>query len=539
MSGTSMAAPHVTGAAALMFEAAKRPLRIEETRNLLLANTERVRGPEEVLDRVGSGYLDITRAVEAARKMKSGARQLQRTLHRESEGDTVNRENNISSTGTWDQEFLQDIGEANELDDPEVASFEDAETAEEGVHDDERGLTSEQQFFEGEAGREAYANTEHEFGRELVELADEIISTGNVHSPGALLNELLSKSGGMAAVRPLGAAHSNPASPAALFDAFTSDKLPGLRDYFTQFVEVVALPCSRIDKDLQPGDCLVRRALGEGDLAHLAMLVTGKVIREDELASMGLRRESCRPGPYAEVIDAGPFPHRLEDTFARCLGNGNGQLSHDSLILRIPQSESPLSLARVGALGEGAEYETDEQPYDPYVLEKGDTSTRFEEVMPEPAKTKREEVRDRPQILVVDDKDEPVTDGEYAFHQGELSERGKFSEERKGRAYFSKIDPTSPSCSRCATGCAPSAPARSSTPTTPRSSMAARGSTGRWCAMINKRTRTSGRTTSKRWTSPPRPNRMKPRKAAVLKGSYNMSTSRADPSGSPSRSSRN
>lgn len=45
----------------------------------------------------------------------------------------MNRENNISSTGTWDQEFLQDIGEANELDDPEVASFEDAETAEEGV----------------------------------------------------------------------------------------------------------------------------------------------------------------------------------------------------------------------------------------------------------------------------------------------------------------------------------------------------------------------------------------------------------------------
>ncbi|MGH8059256.1 MAG: hypothetical protein ACREOH_18810, partial [Candidatus Entotheonellia bacterium] len=191
----------------------------------------------------------------------------------------------------------------------------------------------------------AYAGDEVEFGRELVELANEIICVGSVHSAGALLNELLSKAGAMAAVRPLEAAHINPTSPAALFDAFTSDKLAGLRDYFSQFVEVIALPCSRMDDDLQPGDFLVRRALGEGNLAHLAMLVDGKVIRSDELASVGLRPESWGPGLYAEVIDAGPFPHRLEDTFARRLGNENGQLSHDSLILRIPQSESPLSLA--------------------------------------------------------------------------------------------------------------------------------------------------------------------------------------------------
>jgi len=447
MSGTSMAAPHVAGMVACMFQAAERPLRIEETRNLLLANTERMMGPEVVPDRVGSGYLDIARAVEAARRIGSSAPQLQPSLYRKTEGDTVNRENDISSTETWDPEFRQDIGESNELDDPEVSLFEDTETAEVELHDDERELATElndQQLFEGGAGREAYSNPEPEFGRELVELADEIICAGSVHSPGALLNELLSKAGAMAAVQPLEATHINHTSPAALFDAFTSDKLPGLRDYFNRFFEVVAFPGSRIVDNFQSGDCCVRRALGEGNMAHMALLVTGEALRAQELASMGLRPESRRPGPYAEVIDAGPFPHRLEDTFARCLGNGNGQLSHDSLILRIPQSESPLSLARVGALGEGAEYETDEQPYDPYVLEKGDTSTRFEEVMPEPAKTKREEVRDRPQILVVDDKDEPVTDGEYAFHQGELSERGKFSEERKGRAYFSKIDPTQP-----------------------------------------------------------------------------------------------
>src|SRR5262249_61933488 len=40
MSGTSMAAPHVTGTIALMFAAAGRPLAIDETPRLLLAHTD-------------------------------------------------------------------------------------------------------------------------------------------------------------------------------------------------------------------------------------------------------------------------------------------------------------------------------------------------------------------------------------------------------------------------------------------------------------------------------------------------------------------
>src|SRR6202008_31979 len=105
--------------------------------------------------------------------------------------------------------------------------------------------------------------------------------------------------------------------------------------YFTPVFEVVVLPRSWVDIGLHPGDCLVRRFLGEGNMAHVALLVTGEVFRARELASMGLRPESRRPGLYAEVIDAGPFPHRLEDRFARRLGDENGQLSHDCLIVRI------------------------------------------------------------------------------------------------------------------------------------------------------------------------------------------------------------
>jgi Subtilase family len=70
-SGTSMATPHVTGAAALVFEAADRPLEVHETRALLFGTARPATGTDDRW--TGAGYLDVEAAVVAARRLAGGA----------------------------------------------------------------------------------------------------------------------------------------------------------------------------------------------------------------------------------------------------------------------------------------------------------------------------------------------------------------------------------------------------------------------------------------------------------------------------------
>ncbi|NUO07657.1 MAG: S8 family serine peptidase [Candidatus Brocadia sp.] len=181
---------------------------------------------------------------------------------------------------------------------------------------------------------EVFPEVEKDFGVELVGLADESISAGKaVLSGGALLHETLSKSGIAETVSPLGAG-SFP-SPASIFDAFAYGGIPALQRHYEQFFEVVALPGSRLSEPLQRGDVIVRRALGEGRLAHVAIVATPELWSQNQLMEGGLYGESERPGFYVQVVEGGSRPHTLADSFARRVLDSRGRLYPDSVILRV------------------------------------------------------------------------------------------------------------------------------------------------------------------------------------------------------------
>ena len=250
MNGTSMAAPHVAGTVALMFAESSRPLRIEETRALLLGSCRRMRDGDPL--RIGAGLLDIERAVAAAGAITTGARNAVATDLSITEQPMITRDDEIE---------------------------------------------------------------------ELVGAADELVSQGRRVSADELLQAVLGR-----------VASSVP--PAAAWRVFravagqgrnAAPRLPG--------VTVVARPGERFPDALQRGDIIVRKALGEGDATHVAV-VAGPELKREELAAAGVIAEGAAPGWYAPVIEGGQRPRRLADRFARRVRDESRASTRDQVVLR-------------------------------------------------------------------------------------------------------------------------------------------------------------------------------------------------------------
>jgi peptidoglycan hydrolase-like protein with peptidoglycan-binding domain len=165
-------------------------------------------------------------------------------------------------------------------------------------------------------------------------LADYLIGLGGAYaeSPAACLARVLFDSIGSPVVDSL-TAHGL-FDPATVFDGFTTARMAGVRPFLNRVLTVVAYPRHAFLQPLQPGDILVRRALGEPGLGHLAFVADHEAHTCEAARTRGLRTESNRPGFYVRVIEAGALPHRLTHRFARRVAGPDGLLPADTLLLR-------------------------------------------------------------------------------------------------------------------------------------------------------------------------------------------------------------
>jgi hypothetical protein len=136
-------------------------------------------------------------------------------------------------------------------------------------------------------------------------------------------------------------------SPALIFDTFTSQNLgrSSLRNYLNNHFEVIGSPGSYLTENVRQGDILVRRALGEGNLASVSIVAENTIVPADQLYLTELSPEYYEEGNYVQVIEGGQFPKNLHQKFARRLTDSFNYLEEDQLILRLKPSVAAVAKA--------------------------------------------------------------------------------------------------------------------------------------------------------------------------------------------------
>jgi hypothetical protein len=110
-SGTSMAAPWVSGTVALMFQAAGRPLTIHEIRRILIGTADPHPGPSgRSSTQLGYGYLNPAAAVAAARRLRAAAGEAEVVVEMEREREMememeMEREREMEGEGDGEREI--------------------------------------------------------------------------------------------------------------------------------------------------------------------------------------------------------------------------------------------------------------------------------------------------------------------------------------------------------------------------------------------------------------------------------------------------
>jgi subtilisin family serine protease len=282
MSGTSMAAPHVTGTVALMFGAAG-PLDIARTRRILLASCDPA-APDLDPARVGSGYLDIGRAVRAAQALSSPRAQEASRMH-ETNPPAEDRppEDALPLPGLLDLPGGPESGYLDaDADGPPLELLEmDGDAPSEDTLSEDEAFASD---VDAELTAFEFASLPEEEGGEneaAEDAAPETASWTNDRPPGLRFLErfeagLGSGASPSAAAVLLEAARGEEDAealwteltreelrPPQVWDAFRGDGPSPARAALEPYLARVGAPGGRLDETgLLPGDLLVQRATG-------------------------------------------------------------------------------------------------------------------------------------------------------------------------------------------------------------------------------------------------------------------------------------
>ncbi|WP_066370340.1 S8 family serine peptidase [Herbidospora mongoliensis] len=98
--------------------------------------------------------------------------------------------------------------------------------------------------------------------------------------------------------------------------------------------DILARPGEAPGLAIEAGDLLVRVALGEPGLGHVAVIADPRLVPHTALGSAHIRSERCGPGLYAIVIENGAIPHSRTDRFARRILDPAGRMPPGQALLR-------------------------------------------------------------------------------------------------------------------------------------------------------------------------------------------------------------
>jgi hypothetical protein len=288
-----MAAPHVTGTVAAMFEAAGRPVSIDEIRDCLKRSAEPV-ADDEHAHCCAWGRLNTAEAIRKIRGLT--APELVSAPQR-----------SASAPDPWVMA-------------PEPA-ISDAPTGDFASASDEQEM--EVLLDEGALMNADAADRFLDRAEQALKQALRNSNVGRRQSETSFLQRLL---------RELG--HGAPAdlSPAGLFRAVLHNRT--LTQDARNVLEILAMPSQQLKDVLRAGDWILRAVPGTGDVGHLSVLASGDLLTPSVFAAEGIAAESVQPGQYGLVIEAGAFPHSRSRPFARRLLDNRRRVLRHTMILR-------------------------------------------------------------------------------------------------------------------------------------------------------------------------------------------------------------